>query len=66
MMSALTVLGVWAVGASVAYHLDHEPGGIGRDRVIEAAAWPALLVILIFLLVAGGIGLLFRAFRPKG
>lgn len=66
MMIALTALAVWVVGAVVAYRFDHDRAGTGCGRLIEAAAWPALLIIVLFLLIAAGLGLLFRAFRPKG
>ena len=66
MMIALTALAVWVVGAIVAHRFDHDRTKSDRGRLIEAAAWPALLIIVIFLLIAAGLGLLSRAFRPKG
>lgn len=65
-MIGLTALAVWVVGAIVAHRFDHDRTGAGRGRLIEAGAWPALLIIVIFLLLAAGLGLLSRVFRPKG
>lgn len=66
MMIALTVLAVWAVGALVAHRFDCDRTGADPARLVEAAAWPVLLIIVAFLLIAAGLGLLFRTFRPKG
>lgn len=49
----LAVLSIWAVGMPIAYCLDSDPTGTRWDRLVGAAMWPLVVLVIGAMLAAG-------------
>lgn len=53
-------LAIWAAGIPVAYFLDNDPTGTRWDRLVGAAVWPLVVLIIAGLLFAGAVWFSFN------
>lgn len=56
-------LALWAAGLPIAYWLDRDPTGTRWDRLVGAAMWPLVVLVIWALLVVGVIVLTGNAVR---
>jgi len=56
-------LALWAAGVPIAYLLDRDPTGTRWDRLIGAAMWPLVVLLIGAMLIVGAFCMLFNIVR---
>lgn len=56
-------LALWMAGVPIAYCLDSDPTGMRWDRLVGAAMWPLVVVVIAAMLMVGAIVLATNAVR---
>lgn len=46
---------IWLAGMPIAYCLDSDPTGTRSDRLIGAAMWPFVVLVIAAMLTVGGV-----------
>lgn len=56
-------LAIWVAGMPIAHFMDRDPTGTRWDRIIGAAVWPLVVLIIATMLLVGAIVLAENAVR---